>query len=679
MDKTLGRHLVALAAALVCSGAHAQGRDPEPADLSLEELLRSEVVTVSRKPQSLQATAAAAFIITREDIERSGASSVPEALRLAPGVQVARIANNRWAVSVRGFNGRFANKLLVLMDGRSIYSPLFSGVMWEFEDTLLEDIERIEVIRGPGAALWGANAVNGVINIITRKARETQGELAVLTGGSSERGMAAFRHGMPSADGHLRLWGKAFARDQSITPDNAPGKDQWRSLRAGFRGDWPLAGGHRLTLSGSAYNTATPDRWNLPDLGAATGFTASDVGQAGLGVHLLARQEWLLADASEAALQLTLDHQDIDLPGYIHQVRTTLDADFQRRMRGGERHDIVWGLGLRYSPDRIDTSSIAQITPRKRSARLASAYVHDEIELGPQLRLTLGLRLEHNSATGFEPQPNARLLWLPTPSQSVWATLSRAVRTPSRAEADAVVDLAVTPAAPPVPAVLIRSSGGGVGALDAERVNTVELGYRQQVDSRLSFDAAAFASDFSGIRSARFDSTEVLLYQGRMPYVLQKISTGNGINVRSRGVELSAEWLATPWWRIQPNVSWISMAGRAVDADPLLVADAAGYATSTPRYQWSVRSAMSLEGRKQLDLWLRHVARIGDATSGLSPIPAYTTMDLRLAWRINPGLELSVVGQNLLARRHAEAATELLPSQLRLVERSVYAKARWQF
>jgi iron complex outermembrane receptor protein len=261
------------------ASASAESLPPEPLDISLEDLLRVEVTSASRKSERLHDVAAAVFVISRDDIERSGATSIPEALRMAPGVDVARLANNRWAVSIRGFNNRFGNKLLVLMDGRSIYSPIFSGVFWENEDTLLEDIDRIEVIRGPGAAMWGANAVNGVINIITRRPRDTQGNLLVAGAGSEERAFASFRHGGQAGDGHYRVWGKAFDRDESVTGDGRSGNDYWRSGRVGFRGDWSVASGQRLMLSGQAYSNDTGDRWQLPDLTSAQGVRLTDTKQ----------------------------------------------------------------------------------------------------------------------------------------------------------------------------------------------------------------------------------------------------------------------------------------------------------------------------------------------------------------------------------------------------------------
>lgn len=669
-----------LAAALTLAHATTRAAGDADGEPSLEDLLNTKVTTVSRKSQSLQSTAAAAFVITREDIERSGVTSLPEALRMAPGVQVARLANNRWAVTVRGFNGRFANKLLVLMDGRSIYSPLFSGVMWEFEDTLLEDVERIEVIRGPGASLWGANAVNGVINIISRKARDTQGELLVAAAGTTERALVAGRHGGEVDDGHYRAWAKAIDRDPAVTLAGEAGNDDWRSVRGGFRRDWSRAAGNRSMLSGEAYSSVTNDRWNVADLNSPQGFTPTDIEQAGVGGHLLGRHEWVQDDGSEAALQSYIVYEDIDVKGALHQKRITFDLDFQRRVLLDARNDFIWGLGYRFTRDDVLASGMFSLTPQNRRLSLFSAFVQDEFTVVPDtLRVIAGARLEHNDTTGFEPQPNLRMVWTPTPSQSVWSALSRAVRTPSRAEQDVQVDLSVTPAMPPfVPfPVLTRNVAPPDGTQRSEKVNTLELGYRQQMESNLSFDVAVFYSRYKGLRSAKLGGQQVVM--SASPYIVQEISPASDVDARTHGLELALDWHPLPWWRLQPNYTFLEVWGRTRSDDIVTLADAASIGGSAPRHQWSVRSSMSLGRSQQWDLWLRRVGALANADQAGNAIEAYTTLDLRWAWRATPALELSLVGQNLLQRRHAEFVPELLPSQTLQVERSAYVKAKLQF
>ena len=668
--------LAALLSSLVMLSGPAAAAANEAVELSLEDLLKTEVTTVSRKSQTLQSTAAAAFVITREDIERSGATSLPEALRMAPGVQVARLANNRWAVSVRGFNGRYANKLLVLMDGRSIYSPLYSGVLWELEDTLLEDIERIEVIRGPGAALWGANAVNGVINIITRKARDTQGALLIGETGTHERGLVAARYGGESADGHYRIWSKAFAREPSSDASGALGNDYWRAARVGFRRDWTLDSANRFTLSGEAYGGPTGDRWNLADVRSPSGSTPTAVEQASQGARLLGRREWRQEDGSESALQSYVDYVDVNSINAVHQRRLTFDLDYQRRVTLDARHDLLWGANYRFSRDDLVGQGMFSFAPRQRNFLLASAFVQDEFTLLPDaLRVIAGARLEYNSFTGLEPQPNLRMVWTPTPNQSVWGALSRAVRTPSRAEQDATVDLLVIPGVP-FPTVL-RNVPSTSGNLKAEKVDTFELGYRRQIDTRLSVDLTGFYSRYRELRSAQYGAASFV--PGAPSYAVQELNTVNGITAHTHGFELAVDWHPLAWWRVQSSYSHLRMAGTATLNDLAMQADAAQLATSAPRNQLSLRSSFSLSQRQQFDVWLRHVSQLG--ASGLQGqiVPAYTTLDLRYGWRPLPALELSIVGQNLLQPRHAEFVPDLLPSQSMLVERGLYFKAKYQF
>ena len=650
-------------------------------DMSLEDLLNVEITSAARKSQRLNDVAAAVYVISREDIERSGATNIPEALRLAPGVNVARLANNRWAVSVRGFNSRFSNKLLVLMDGRSMYSHLFSGVLWEVEDTLLEDIERIEVIRGPGAAMWGANAVNGVINIITRRARDTQGSLLVAGAGSEESAFASFRHGMAAGDGHLRVWGKGFARDESVTPQGETGNDYWRAGRAGFRGDWMMGGGHRLTLSGQAYYGTSGDTWHVPDIGSPAGVTLTDMRQKASGGFLMARNEWTLQGGSEAAVQAYVAASELEVPGAFKEQRTTVDLDFQHRILLGDRHDLVWGLGYRHSQDDISSGGMINIQPQKRSFSLVSAFIQDEITLVPDtLRLLLGLRLEDNSFSGFAPQPNARMIWTPSANQSLWASVSRAVRTPSRAELDGQVDAFVVPARSPVnptPLPLVVSNIPNGQDLPNETLTAYEIGYRHQFGPGLSADVALFYNLYDELRAQMTGSPRLVLAQPQ-PYVLLPVSPDDSAKARTHGVEIAVDWYPLPWWRIQPIYSYLDLRASSKTGDPASLLSVETTNSGSPQHQWALRSSMSLSERQHFDLWLRHVGKLAASGSPLY-VPAYTTLDLRYAWRPTRDFELSLVGQNLLDGQHPESVASLLPSRNLEIERGYYLKARWQF
>ncbi|HQC79848.1 MAG TPA: TonB-dependent receptor [Accumulibacter sp.] len=675
----LHQHLLACALATVSAVCHANEASELP-EISLEDLLKVEVTSASRKTEQLHDVAAAVFVISRDDIERSGATSIPEVLRMAPGIEVARLANNRWAVSVRGFNGRFANKLLVLMDGRSMYSPLFSGVLWEYEDTLLEDVDRIEVIRGAGAAMWGSNAVNGVINIITRRARDTQGNLAVAGAGSEERAFAAFRHGGEVGNGHYRVWGKAFVRDGAVTPDDRKGNDYWRNSRVGFRSDWNVSPSQRLMISGAAYSSQTGDRWLLPDVLSPTGASLSDRRQDGQGGHLLSRGEWTLADGSEAVLQTYIDHSRINLQNDLSETRTTVDLDFQHRLTTMGRHDLMWGLGYRQSRDKIETNDTIHITPTKRNISLTSAFIYDDIALLPEkLRLALGARFENNNLSGFEILPNARLMWTPTPTQSIWTSLSRATRTPSRSELDSAIDLQVSPAGTPAnPSpfpVLIRYTALGE-MLRTESVRAFEIGYRQQFAPSLSLDVAAFHNRYENLRATTTGNQQLFFYP--IPYILQNVVPDNSNRARTRGVEIAVDWYPLTWWRLQPSYTYLHVDAWSASGDETSAAFASGVQTSSPRQKFSLRSSMSLSNQQQLDFWLRYIGKMGDSSLS-STVASHTALDLRYAWRPIRNLELSLVGQNLFDRRHVEIVPNMLPSETLEIQRGVYAKARWEF
>jgi len=659
---------------------HAADNLQPPSDLSLEELMRVDVTTASRKAQAVQDVAAAVFVITRDDIERSGSTSIPEVLRLAPGVEVARLSSGRWAVSARGFNGRFANKLLVLLDGRSIYSPLFSGVLWDMEGTLLEDIERVEIIRGPGAALWGANAVNGVINIITRHTRDTQGGLVALGAGNVENGSAAVRYGAGLGNGFYRIWAKTESQRSFDDTAGKAGNNGTRTTRAGFRADIALASGSGLSLSGGMVNNVAGDRWNVASLTAANGIAVADTTETNEAVHLLGRYSRLSGNGSETIVQTYIEQNRIALARAFEQRRTTVDLDVQHRPRLSGVHDLVVGANYRFSGDDITTSgSFIQIDPQNRSVTLASVFINDEITLVPErLRATLGARLEHNSFTGLEPQPHARLAWTPSRTQTFWTAVSRAVRTPSRAEPDATVDLTVTPPNAQVPfPVLLRNLPPADRSQLSETVNALEFGYRQQVNANLSLDLTAFNNYYSRLSAARLGPQQ-LVFQPFL-YVVQNVIPGNGLQGRTWGLELAVDWRPQRAWRIQGAYSYLKADITSVQGDSVEVGAATMNANSAPQHQLMLRSSLSLGNGRELDAKVRYVSAVQADASGIAPVDAYTSLDLRYAWRPVPKLTLSVTGENLLNQNHAEFVPDLLPSQLLQVPRSVHFKALWQF
>jgi iron complex outermembrane receptor protein len=647
----------------------------DPLDIGLEELLATEVTGASRKSQQLRDVAAAVFVLNREDIARSGATSIPDILRLVPGVQVAQLGNGRWAISARGFSGRFSNKLQVLMDGRSLYSPLFAGVLWETEDTLLEDIDRIEVIRGPGAAMWGANAVNGVINIVTRKARDTQGDLISAVAGT-DRTQLALRHGATADDGHYRLWAKGLSYRESPAADGGEGRDDWAGGRVGYRGDWLFASGRRLSVIGGAYVNSVGDRFFEPDAAAAAGISRVDKSQRNRGAHLIGRHQWITDGGSEVSLQAYLDMGRMQVSDFIDETRTTADIELEHRLRLGERNDIVWGLEVRNSRDRIEASGMLGITPERRTTRMSSLFVQDEIAIVPeQLSISLGARAEHNSSTGFEPQPSARITWKPSQTATLWASAARATRVPSRAERDVSVNLSLTPGVP-FP-VLMRNTPRTDHELDSEIVQAVEAGYRHVWTERLSIDVAAFRNRYHGLRSAALGSTEFVV--APVPMVIQNIIPNNAVEARSHGLEVSAEVQVSSWWRLHPGYTYTRVKTWAASGDPVDIMNAEVMAGNVPRHQGSLRSAMNLGGGRQLDIVLRHVGSLQRTFASGSSIDGYTTLDARYAWHPADRLEMAVVGRNLGQRSHVEFISDYLPSQTLEVERSAFITAKWEF
>jgi iron complex outermembrane receptor protein len=668
-----------LLAAFWFAASPAAARAQDITALSLEELMKIEVVTASRKAQAVSDTPAAAFVITAEDIRRSGATTIPDLLRMVPGVQVAQIAAGRWAVTVRGFNGRFANALLVQLDGRTLYSPLFSGVMWEAQDVPLEIIDRIEVIRGPGAAMWGANAMNGVINIITKNARRTQGAELDAAAGSWDRAIGGARYGGALDDStYWRVYGYARNRDGAFDSNGDSSSDSWRTRRAGFRVDAAPGSRDRLTVSGDASDADARDEWNNPSLQPPY-VSPAFVTQQHHGGNLLARWERTLDGGGETALQGFIDRTHFQVDPFIVEERTTYDIDFQHRVRVAAVHDLVWGLGYSDSRDDISTMDIASgglfsITPAQRSFTLASLFLHDDITLLPErLRLMVGARVERNNFSGVARQPSARLLWTPASGHTLWGALSHAVRTPSRSELDATTNL--TTLAPgtadnpgPLP-VLVQAVPSGNAR--NERVYAQEIGYRVLLDPRASLDVTAFRNRYDH-RSSAVLGTPTPIF-APTPYVLQPALSDWTGTALTRGVEASLDWHPLASWRLQ--TSYTRLLIDIPEASTLTGQGDRQLAIGTsPRHQVSLRSQFDASSRWQIDVWVRHVGQLDYGS-----IPAYTALDLRIGWHPRQDFQLALVGQNLLERRHSEFFTDLLNTPLRETPRMGYVKAQWQF
>ncbi len=459
--------------------------------LSLEELMMVEVSTVGKRRQTLSETPAAIYVLTQEEIRRSGATSIPEALRRVPGLNVAQLNSSQWAISSRGFNGLFANKVLVLIDGRNVYSPLFAGVNWDVQDMLLEDVERIEVIRGPGATLWGANATNGVINIITKRAEDTQGGLLTGGSGSVEKGFGGVRYGgQIGQQAFYRVYGKYFNRDGLTRLDGREGADDWDSLRGGFRMDWAPAGGDSLTLQGDIYDTDAGATQDFATISPPFLSTADERRELN-GGYLLGRWQRNYSATSTTQLQLYYDRAERKQL-LLGEVRNNFDLDFQHQFSWGERHNFVWGTRYRRIKDDIQNSFVLTFSPNERVDHLFSGFVEDQIELLPnRLSLSIGSKFEENDSTGFEIQPSVRLAWTPNLRQTGWAAVTRAVRTPNRFIEDARVRLAVIPN-PQGPLTILSLLGNR--DVESENILAYELGYRYQPTPDVSLDVAPFTT-----------------------------------------------------------------------------------------------------------------------------------------------------------------------------------------
>jgi len=659
-------HAAALAALLAGSSVTALAQST--ADLtrySVEDLMRLEVTSVSKKERPLATSPAAVFVLTSEDIRRSGLTSVPELLRLVPGMHVARIDGSKWAITARGFNGRFANKLLVLVDGRTVYSPLYSGVYWDEVDLPLGDIERIEVIRGPGATMWGANAVNGVVNVITRSARETQGARFAISTGSEDRLSASARYGGTLGDGlSWRAWGKAFDRGPLASGSGQPAGDGWRMARTGFRADYRASDIDEITVQGDVHSgredqtsaalMLTPPYRRLFE-------DRADVD----GRNVVARWTRTHSPQSESSLQVFADHTSRH-EYLLGNERTTLDVDFQHRQSPGPRHDLVWGLGYRRGHTRLTNSELVYFADTDRREWLLSAFAEDEIAIVPErLTLTLGMKVERNIYTGVEFQPNVRALWALSSRDSVWAAQTRGVRTPSLLENGANVDVAAAPGPQGLPVVIAVM---GAGTPYAERLWASEVGYRRHW-STVSFDISAFRNDYAHLLSLT-PSTPVFV-PSAMPFVRQPYAIDSDLHGYGYGVEASGTWRARQGWTLTAGYTYLTLdlTSDGIERD-LRYEDTED---DSPRHQVVVRSLASIGRRWEADAM---VHALGSSDAGR--VPAYARVDLRVGYRATDRLTVSVAGLNLLKARHAEFLS-ILNEEITQPRRSVLLQTTWGF
>jgi len=614
-------------------------------DMSFEDLLNIEVTTVSKKEQKLSEVPAAISVITQEDIRRSGATNIPEALRLVPGVQVARINANSWAISIRGFNGEFANKLLVMIDGRSIYTPLHAGVYWDEHDVMLEDVERIEVIRGPGGTLWGANAVNGIINIITKKAKDTQGALMTGGGGTEEQGFGAVRFGGKINDkAYFRIYSKYFNRDDAPFLDGGDGADTWDAIQGGFRLDWDPSENDTLSLQGNIASGQVGYAGYMLYPVSPYMFSVTEKQDIKVG-NTLGRWQHSFSDGSDMTLQLYYDRTDRWV-AVFDEIRDTFDIDFQHSFSCIDRHEIIWGLGHRLTKDHTKGTLAMSMDPPNYDLYNYSGFVQDQITLWENyLKLTLGSKFEYNDFSGFEYQPSGRIIWTPNPDHSLWTSVTRAVRTPVRFDHDDESTRMIIPGYPPSYTPIAVASLGN-DDVKSEKLLSYELGYRVRPRNNFFLDFALFFNDYDDLRT--FESGTPMSKTTPFAHMLMPLIIDNKMDGESYGAELSASWEIMKNWTLNAGYSFLQMQLHQ-DNDSTDTSSATSNEGRPPHNQAYLRSNLDLPGNLELDLALNYVDTLPDAD-----IPSYFRFDARLGWHLTDNVELSLVGQNLLDNRHPE-------------------------
>lgn len=612
--------------------------------LTLEQILNVEVTSVARRPERLLDTASAIQLITGEEIVRSGATSIPEALRLAPNLQVAQKNPHDWGISARGFNTALANKLLVMIDGRTVYTPLFSGVFWDAQDYLLADLSRIEVVSGPGATLWGANAVNGVINITSKSAKETQGGYVEFGGGTELRDFAAVRYGTVVAPNvYLRVYGKTSDRDTAVLSNGTAAPDAMTMHRGGFRLDADVRDGTTATLQGDLYK-------------GSEYVVTSGIQRVG-GGNLLGRWTRTYAPDSEIRLQLYYDRTHLVDP-ITNQFGTnqpltddldTYDLDFQHRLPLGDRQKAIWGIGYRLSHDAVQNASNTAFLPASVTHQLFSAFGQDEIAVGRAFNLTFGSKFEHNDYTGMEVEPSVRAHWAVASNQSVWAAVSRAVRMPSRYDRDIFQ---------PRPLPLVAS---GSKQFVSETLLAYEIGYRAQIGTKVTGSVSAYYNRYNDLRSF-----------GPAPGNPRQFMFGNNLHGENHGVEASVRYSAFDGWRLRAGYTYLI---DHIQAKPGTVDLFGGRnEVSDPKHQIFIGSSWDLPRNFSFDADVRWIDTLQTVNG---TVPSYAELGARFAWQPNDRLEFSIVGQNLLHDHHPEFGIAI--PRREEIERGVYAKVAVRF
>jgi iron complex outermembrane receptor protein len=649
-------------------------QNPLPRDLTqvnLEDLMNVQVTSVSKKEQRLWRAGAAIFVISQEDIRRSGATNIPDLLRMVPGVDIAQITANTYAISIRGFSDRFANKVLVLIDGRSVYSPLNSGVQWDQQHVPLEDIDRIEVIRGPGGSIWGANAVNGVISIITKSAKATKGGLVRAGVGSQDSmGGVAQYGGSIGQSGAYRIFGDYSAVGNLPSPNGENVTNSGHRTQQGFRSDWDYSSSDAMTVQGDLLQVHEAQTMHVPLKNNLPSYPTFDDRISVTAGNVLGRWDHVAANGSDTTLQVYDDAYSRRGDGF-DEVRNTVDIDFQHHLTAGPRHDIVWGFGYRFSHVEVSEGQYhVSFLPAHRVDNLVNVFLQDEIKLSSSVWLTLGSKFEHNSYTGFEYEPSAKLVWTPTDHQAIWASAARAIRQPAQVDFGLNVDLTVIPTGPTSFSVLQVL---GNPNLKAEKLYDLEIGYRAQIAKQFSLDVVGFSSIYHDLRTYE-RQTPFFTTAAGPPHVVIPMLFGNLGHAHNYGVEASTNWNVTNRWRLSPGYTYLQM---DVNGDPGTKDTAPGkIENESPKHQVQVRSFLNLTRHLDWDTTISKVGHLNDGGQGSTP--GYLRLDTRLGWRVGENTEFSVVGQNLLSPAHAEYH-DAYGIEHSLVPRSVFAKVTWRF
>jgi len=653
---------------LLMPGSRAQEPPVDLTQVGIEHLMKISVTSASKKEQQLLRTPSAIYVISSEDIRRSGASSIPEILRMVPGLQVARIGSSSWAISARGFNDQFANMMLVLIDGRTVYTPLFAGVYWDVQDVMMEDVERIEVIRGPGATIWGANAVNGVINIITRHSAATAGALLTAEAGTEDRsGVSARYGGTAGPNGHYRVFAKYFDRAGLAEPSGRSNDTAWNMIRGGFRTDWQLSKRDSITFQGDIYQGDENSSVDIPSLDPPYAVTR-DYTAGVAGGNLLARWTRSFNTQSNFTLQAYYDITQ-RRTFLLGEHRHTLDLDFQHRLPIGTRHDVVWGLGYSATEASLRNSFTISFHPARPVDRRYGSFVQDEISiLRDRLSLTVGMKLEHNPYSGFEKQPTARLAWTPNRRQLFWVAASRAARTPSPGDTAMRTNTAVFPGNDRRLNIISILGSPDFGS---QYLNAYEGGYRVRANEKCYFDLATFYNRHAKLKTSE-PGSPVLEADPSPPHLLIPIYYENMMHAESYGAELIADWEVTRRWNLSAGYSHLRIFAHTA-AGSRDNSSAGRLEGQAPRHHFDLRSHLHLARNLEFD---SAVSRIGALTG--PAVPAHTRLDTRIGWRAGEHWEISAGGQNLLSAHHLEFDARRQGIRLSYVRRAFYGKVSWR-